>query len=344
MRKLLNTLFVTTPESYLSLDGNNVVILKKGETLFRIPVCNLEGIICFNYMGASPKLMQYCTENNIYISFLSPDGRYLASINGKIRGNVLLRKRQYLMSENESFCLNISKLIIKAKIYNSRVVINRTTRDNQQKFNVNSLIQAANRLKELIYEVDTCVDFNKLRGLEGDSARMYFSVINDMIIQQKTSFIFNGRSRRPPLDNVNALLSFGYSLLAHDIEAALTSVGLDPYVGFFHTDRPGRISLALDLMEEFRAVFVDRFALTLINLKQITSQDFIKKESGAIMLNDNGRKTFITEWQKRKHETIMHPFLNIRVKIGLFPYVQSLILSRYLRNEINDYVPYFKRN
>lgn len=344
MRKLLNTLFVTTPDAYLSLDGNNVVILKNGNVLFRIPVCNIEGIVCFNYMGASPKLMQYCTDNNIYISFLSPSGDYLASINGKIRGNVLLRKRQYLMSEDEEFCLGISKNIIKAKIYNSRVEINRSIRDNQNKTDVSRLRFASDRLKELVYEVDNCKDFSELRGVEGDSARMYFSVFNDMIIQQKSDFVFDGRSRRPPLDNVNALLSFGYSLFAHDMEAALTSVGLDPYVGFFHTDRPGRISLALDIMEEFRAVFVDRFVLTLINLRQIAKKDFVKQESDAILLTDDGRKLFLTEWQKRKFENVVHPFLGENIRLGLFPYVQALILSRYLRNEIETYVPYFKRN
>lgn len=344
MRKLLNTLYVTTPDAYLSLDGNNVVLLKEGNVLFRIPVCNIEGIVCFNYLGASPKLMQYCTDNNIYISFLSPSGEFLASVSGKIKGNVLLRKRQYINSEDANFCLGISKNIIKAKIYNSRVEVNRSIRDNQEKMDVSHLKHASERLKELVFEVDKCKDFADLRGVEGDSARMYFSTFNEMIIQQKKDFVFNGRSRRPPLDNVNALLSFGYSLLAREIEAALISVGLDPYVGFLHTDRPGRISLALDIMEEFRAVFVDRFVLTLINLRQITKKDFIKKESGAIVLTDNARKLFLSEWQKRKYENVIHPFLGEKVRIGLFPYIQAIILSRYLRNEIETYVPFFKRN
>jgi CRISPR-associated protein Cas1 len=344
MRKLLNTLYVTTPGAYLSLDGNNVVILKDGNVLFRIPVCNTEGIVCFNYLGASPKLMKYCTDNNIFISFLTPSGEFLASVYGKIRGNVLLRKKQYLMSEDPEFCLGIAKNIIKAKIFNSRVEINRSIRDNQTKIDVARLKYASDRLKELVFDVDKCKDFSELRGVEGDSARMYFSAFNDMIIQHKNDFVFHGRSRRPPLDNVNALLSFGYSLLAREIEAALISVGLDPYVGFLHTDRPGRISLALDIIEEFRAAFVDRFVLTLINLRQITKKDFIKKESGAIVLTDNGRKVFLGEWQKRKFENVMHPFLGERVRLGLFPYVQAMILSRYLRNEIDTYIPYFKRN
>jgi CRISPR-associated protein Cas1 len=343
MRKLLNTLFITTPESYLSLDGNNVVLLKEGKETFRIPVNNLEGIISFNYLGASPKLMQYCTENNILISFMSPSGRYMAGINGKIRGNVLLRKKQYLSSVNKEFCLDISKVIIASKLYNSRVEICRSIRDNSDKIDVTNLERAALGLKQSISQIKNCCCADDLRGLEGDSARLYFSVFNDMVIQQKSDFVFCGRSKRPPLDNINAMLSFGYSLLAHDIEAALLSVGLDPYVGFFHTDRPGRISLALDIMEEFRAVFVDRFVLTLINLRQINASDFIKKESEGILLTDDARKTFLCEWQKKKQEEIIHPFSGEKIKIGLLPYMQALILSRYLREEINAYVPYYKR-
>lgn len=343
MKKLLNTIYVTTPESYLSLDGNNIVILKGSETLFRIPINNIESIICFNYMGASPKLMQYCTDNNIHISFLSPNGRYLAGIYGKIKGNVLLRKKQYLMSEDNEFCLNISKNIICSKIFNCRYEINRSIRDNQDKIDVCNLKKSSVELKESINKVKACKDFAELRGIEGDVARQYFSTFNDMIIQQKETFFWSGRTRRPPLDNINALLSFGYSLLSHDVESALLSVGLDPYVGFFHTDRPGRISLALDIMEELRAILVDRFVLSLINLKQLNEKDFIKKESGGVILTDYARKLFLTEWQKRKQEEVIHSFIGEKIKIGLIPYSQSLILSRYLRGEINEYVPFFKR-
>lgn len=343
MRKLLNTLFVTTPEGYLSLDGLNIVLLKDGIEIFRIPMCNIEGIVCFNYLGASPKLMKLCTDNNIYISFLSPEGRYLAGISGKIRGNVLLRKRQYILSENIDFSLKISKNIILSKIYNSRVEINRTIRDNPYIVNIEQLKHASKHLKLMLSQIDSCKSFDALRGLEGDAARLYFSVFNIMILHQKESFVFNGRSKRPPLDNVNALLSFGYSLLAHDVESALTSVGLDPYVGFFHTDRPGRISLALDVMEEFRSVLVDRFVLTLINLKQLKFKDFIYQDNGSVLLSDEGRKKFLSEWQKRKQDQITHYFTGEKIKLGLLPYVQALILSRYLRNEINDYVPFFKR-
>lgn len=343
MRKLLNTLFVTTPKCYLSLDGNNVVILQDNNVLFRIPVCNLEGIICFNFMGASPKLMEYCCNNNIYLSFMTPEGRFMAGVYGKIKGNVLLRKKQYLMSENEQFALNISKNIICSKIYNSRYEINRTIRDYSDRIDILRLQNASDNLKMSIEDVNKCQLFDSLRGIEGDTARLYFSIFNDMILQQKEDFIFHGRSKRPPLDNVNALISFGYSLLAHDVASALYSVGLDPYVGFYHTDRPGRISLALDIMEEFRAILVDRFVITLINLRQINKSHFIYKESNSILLTEEGRKIFIYEWQKRKQEEIRHYYIGEKIKLGLLPYVQTLILSRYLRNEIDEYVPYFKR-
>ena len=343
MRKLLNTLFVTTPESYLSLEGNNIVLLKDKEIIFRVPVNNLESIICFNYLGASPKLMQYCTDNNIHISFMSVSGRYLAGITGKIKGNVLLRKKQYLMSEDNEFCLKISKNIISSKLYNSRAEINRSIRDNQDFIDTSNLKLSADSLKNSILFIKDCRSLDELRGIEGDAARQYFSSFNDMVIQQKESFIFYGRTKRPPLDNVNALLSFGYSLLAHDVEAALMSVGIDPYVGFFHTDRPGRISLALDIMEELRSVYVDRFVLTLINLRQIKADDFLHKESEGIIMTEEARKLFLTQWQNRKQEEIIHPFCGEKIKIGLLPYVQALIISRYLRDEINDYVPYYKR-
>jgi len=343
MRKLLNTLFITTPDCYLSLDGNNVVVLKDNERLFRVPVTNLEGIICFNYQGASPMLMKYCTDHNILISFLHQSGRYLASVTGKIKGNVLLRKKQYMLSEDQNFSLNIAKIMIAAKLFNTRYEINRTIRDNELEHDMSNLKKVAHKLKESIPLTLKCDSFQELRGIEGDNARFYFNQFNDMIIQQKQKFKFHGRSRRPPLDNVNAMLSFGYALLGHDIEASLLSVGIDPYVGFLHTDRPGRISLALDIMEELRATIVDRFVLTLINLRQINEKHFIYKENSAVLLNDEGRKVFITQWHKKKNEEIKHPFTKEKIKMGLIPYVQALILSRYLRGEINEYVPFLRR-
>lgn len=342
MRKLLNTLFVTTPDCYLSLDGNNVVLLQNNKNIFRIPTCNIEGIICFNYLGASPQLMKHCSDNNIHISFISPNGRYMAGVTGKIHGNVLLRKKQYFMSENEQFCLNISKSIIVSKIFNSRYEVNRTIRDYSERTNLKLLESISEHLKNSILLVKECNNFDDLRGIEGEAAKQYFTSFNEMIQQQKTDFSFYERTKRPPLDNINTLLSFGYSLLAHDVEAALLSVGLDPYVGFLHTDRPGRISLALDIMEEFRSYFVDRFIISLINLKIINKDHFLQKESEGIILTNEGRKSFLNEWQKRKQEEIKHPFIEEKVKIGLIPYIQSLLLSRYLRNEIDNYPPFMR--
>jgi len=343
LRKLLNTLYVTTPEAFLSLDGNNAVLLLDGKAIFRIPVTNLESVVCFNYLGASPKFMQYCTDRNINISFMTPNGRYMAGINGRIKGNVLLRKKQYFVSEDTEFCLNIAKNIIVAKLFNCRYEVNRSVRDNKDKIDVSALERTSEELKNAMTAVGLCRSMEELRGVEGDAARQYFSTFNDMIVRQKTDFVFSGRTRRPPLDNVNALLSFGYALLAHEVEAALLCVGLDPYVGFMHTDRPGRISLALDMMEEFRVTVVDRFVLTLINLKQINADDFMHKESEGILMTEVARKVFLTEWQKRKQEDVVHGFIGEKMKAGLIPYAQAMILSRYLRNEINDYAPYFKR-
>ena len=343
MRKLLNTLFITTPDCYISLDGNNVVLLKDSKEIFRIPMCNIEGIVSFNYLGASPQLMKHCTDNNIHISFISPSGRFLAGIVGKIHGNVLLRKKQYILSEDDEFCLSISKNIIASKIFNSRFEINRTIRDYGDKIDTKRLSFVSEHLKKSILLVKDSDNFNDLRGLEGEAARAYFSSFNDLIQQQKFDFAFYERSKRPPLDNVNALLSFGYSLLAHDVESALLSVGLDPYVGFFHTDRPGRISLALDIMEELRSFIVDRFVITLINLKILKAEHFLKKESEGVILTTEGRKTFLNEWQKKKQEEIFHPFIEEKIKIGLIPYVQSLLLSRFLRNHLDDYPPFMRK-
>jgi CRISPR-associated protein Cas1 len=343
VRKLLNTLYIVTPDAYLSLDGNNAVLLKDNEVLFRIPVNNIEGIVCFNYLGASPKFMHYCTDRNIRVSFISPTGRYMAGIYGAVKGNVLLRKKQYFMSEDETFCLDISKTILKAKLFNCRYEVNRSLRDNKDKINAAKLQDTALKLRASISDIDACCSADALRGVEGDCARQYFSSFDDMIIAQKEDFSFSGRTKRPPLDKVNALLSFGYALLAHDVESALLSVGLDPFVGFMHTDRPGRISLALDIMEELRATTVDRLVLSAINLKQLNDKDFVRKESGAVVLTDDARKVFLTLWQKKKQESIRHDYTGEQISYGLIPYVQALILSRYLRGEINAYVPFFRK-
>lgn len=335
MRKLLNTLYVTTPEAYLSKDGENVVVKIKDEERFRIPILNIEGIVSFGYMGASPQLIKMCTEHNVGLSFLSSNGEFLGRVSGKVRGNVLLRRIQYRIADDKEKSLQISSVFVAGKIANMRSIIERYRRDYGK---------ADDGLEEISLHLKMCKrrafhanDSDSLRGLEGDAANCYFSVFNKMIIQQKNSFVFNGRNRRPPKDKVNALLSFLYTLLAHDIQSALETVGLDPFVGFMHTDRPGRASLALDMMEEFRAYFCDRLVLSLINRRQISEKDFIIQGEAGVVMSDNGRKMVIQAWQNKKQEEIIHPYLKEKVKIGLLPYIQAMIMARYLRGELDNY-------
>jgi CRISPR-associated protein Cas1 len=334
MRKLLNTLYITTPESYLSKDGLNVVVSVKQEEIFRIPIINLESIITFGYMGASPGLMKLCSDNNVSLSFMSPSGQFIGRIQGNTKGNVLLRKKQYLLSDDNDKSLHISQLIISAKIQNSRNVLRRYIRDYG---NMPEIENAATALDYSKKKSLKCNSMEQLRGIEGDAANTYFGIFNFLIRTDKKGFEFNGRNKRPPKDRVNAMLSFAYTLLANETAAALESVGLDPYVGFMHTLRPGRASLALDIMEELRAYLGDRFVLTLINRKQVNINDFIEQGDTGIIMTDNFKKDFIRQWQGRKKEEITHPFLNEKIQIGLLPYAQALLLARYIREDINDY-------
>ncbi|MGG1553023.1 type I-C CRISPR-associated endonuclease Cas1c [Paenibacillus ferrarius] len=337
MKKLLNTLFISQPEVYLSLDGDNVVVLKGEEKLGRIPLHNLEAIISFGYTGASPALMGYCAERNIAISFFTANGRFLARVIGESRGNVVLRKKQYALSENEQQSALIARNLIASKIYNHKWMLERMTRDYPLRIDVTAFKSASQQLSGMIQEVRACEDLQRLRGLEGQAAVSYFGLLDAMILQQKEDFYFHSRSRRPPMDNVNALLSFAYSLLAHDVAAALEGVGLDAYVGFLHRDRPGRASLALDMMEELRGVCCDRFVLSLINKKVVSPDDFMRKENGAVILKDEGRKKFLNAWQTRKQEKITHPYLGENIAWGLVPHAQALLLARYLRNDLDEY-------
>ncbi len=341
MRKLLNTLYVTTPESYLHRDGENVLVKVGSEEKFRIPAHNLEGIVCFGYMGASPHLMQLCSEHNIGLSFLTPHGKFLGRVNGRVRGNVLLRRTQYRVADNPTASLTISKGFIAGKIVNCRTVLGRSLRDHGEIIRSDRIRYADNLLIENLEKIENCQDADTLRGIEGNCAKFYFDVLDELILKQKTDFFIHDRNRRPPLDNMNALLSFIYTLLAHDMESALETVGLDPYVGFFHTDRPGRVSLALDMMEELRPFIADRLAISLINLQQISAKDFVKKETGAVFLTDDGRKTLLGAWQKRKQDEITHPYLNEKIPVGLIPYAQSLLMARFLRGDIDGYPPFF---
>lgn len=334
MRKLLNTLYVTTPEAYLSKDGMNVVITVKQEEYFRIPIVNIESIVTFGYMGASPGLMKLCCDSNVSLTFLSPNGRYVGRVEGPVRGNVLLRNTQFQLSKDKSFALELSKVLIAGKIQNYRAILRRHLRDYGEN---NDVSESATLLDIRKQEVFRSESPDQLRGIEGDAALTYFKVLPHLIIHQKDDFVFSGRNRRPPKDAVNALLSFIYTLIAHDVQSALETVGLDPYVGFLHTLRPGRASLALDLMEELRAYLGDRLVLSLINRNQIKINDFVCQGEKGIVMTDNCRKEVLQAWQKRKKEEIMHPYLKEKIPLGLLCYTQAMLLARYLRGDLDNY-------
>ena len=324
----------------MSLDGENVVIIKDNNELGRVPLHNLEGIVVFGYTGASPALMGSCAKHNISLCFMTQYGKFLSRISGEVRGNVTLRKTQYFLSDKKEESIKIARNFIIGKIYNSRWVIERAVRDHSMRVDVQKLKDVSDSLKKSIDMAFVCEDHEVLRGIEGEAAKLYFSVFNDLILQQKEHFSFNGRNKRPPLDNVNALLSFAYTLLTNNIVSALETVGLDPYVGFMHIDRPGRVSLALDLLEELRSVFADRFVISLINKKMISSDGFIKKENGAIIMDDDTKKIFLSAFQEKKQEKITHPFLEEKIEWGMVPYVQSLLLARFIRGDIEEYPPF----
>lgn len=334
MRKLLNTLYITTPESYLSKDGQNVVVSVRQQEMFRIPVINIEGIVTFGYMGVSPGLMKLCTDNNVSLTFLSPNGRFVSRVQGQTRGNVLLRKTQYQLAEDMLWTQHVAQVMIGGKIQNYRNILRRYIRD----YGANEYVEdAAFALEAFKRDVFRSQDKAALMGVEGMAANRYFEVLPWLMTQQRDEFPFTGRNRRPPKDAVNAMLSLAYTLVTNDITASLETVGLDPYVGFLHTLRPGRASLALDMVEELRAYLGDRFVLSLINRRQITPKDFIYQGEKGVQLTDNGRRIFLTAWQNRKKETIIHPFLNEKIPVGLLSHVQAMLLARFIRNDIDDY-------
>lgn len=334
MRILLNTLYVTTPEAYLSKDGLNVVVSVKQSELFRIPIHNIEQIVTFGYMGASPGLMKLCADNGVSLTFLSPNGRYISRSQGPTKGNVLLRKAQYNYSEQAHYALHLSKLFIAGKILNYRSILRRLVRDYGSDEEVEAAAEELRRCKRMVIRADSV---DSVRGFEGEAATAYFGVFSHLLLNQKEDFKFDGRNRRPPKDAVNAMLSFVYTLICNDVTSALETVGLDPYIGFMHTLRPGRPSLSLDLMEELRAYLGDRLVLSLINKRQITIKDFIKQGDEGIVMTDSARKTILTAWQNRKREQITHPYLNEKISIGLLPYVQATLLARFIRKDLDDY-------
>lgn len=340
MRKLLNTLYITTPEAYLSKDGLNVVVSVDKEERFRIPIMNVESIVTFGYMGASPGLMKLCMDNNVALSFMTPQGHFICRVQGQTKGNVLLRKKQYSISEDGNVALHLAKLFILGKVFNTRSILQRYIRDNGANEEVEHVVKQLEWHKKRIMQAES---MDILRGEEGHAANTYFDVFNHLILHQKDDFIFNGRNRRPPKDEVNAMLSFVYTLIANDVAAALESVGLDPYVGFMHTLRPGRTSLALDMMEELRAYLGDRLVLSMINRKQITKKDFIRQSDDSFVMTDSCRKELLNSWQKRKKELIEHPYLKEKIPIGLLPYAQAMLLARFLREDLDDYPVFLMR-
>lgn len=343
MKKHLNTLFVTTQGAYLFKEGETIVVKVEGEVRVRLPVHTIGGIVCFGNVLCSPFLLGFCADNDVTVSFLTERGRFLARVQGPVSGNVLLRREQYRKADDQSSTVEVTKSVLTGKLANCRTVLQRALRDHGEKVNGDAVKQVSSRLSYYLENLDKETHLDALRGIEGDAAHMYFSVFNELITAQKDVFVFEERNRRPPLDNVNSLLSFVYTLLAHDVRSALESVGLDPAVGFLHRDRPGRPGLALDLMEEFRPFFADRLVLSLINLKKVQGKGFTKAESGAVLMSDETRKEVLVSYQNRKQEEIMHPFIGEKVHVGMLFFIQALLFSRFLRGELDAYPPFIWR-
>ena len=340
MKHLLNTLFVTSEDIYLTLDGENVVANRDKQEVARYPLHTLSGIVSFSYAGASPALMGACAQRDVSLAFCTPRGRFLARVTGESSGNVLLRRAQYRAADDPGPCCRIARSMIFGKVYNARWSIERTRRDHGLRLDAAALTAVSAQLKELLPQIIEETSLDSLRGLEGAGATLYFSVFDQLILGEKPLFSFQSRNRRPPLDPVNAMLSFAYSLLTHDCASALESVGLDAYVGFLHRDRPGRTSLALDLMEELRPCMADRFVLTLINNRVVGKSEFEFRENGTVFLNDAGRRSFLKHWQERKREQLTHPYLQEKLPWGLIPYTQALLLARCLRGDLDAYPPF----
>ena len=340
MKKLLNTLFITSEDLYLTLDGENVVINRDKKVEKRYPLHILKGIICFSYAGASPALMGACAERDIDMVFCSPRGRFLARTAGITGGNVLLRREQYRIADDLSRSCEIARNMIFGKLHNARWSMERTLRDHAERTDKEKFQNAISIVKEQMPRAAEETDLDGLRGTEGVAAKAYFSVFDDMLLRNKDAFFFHGRSRRPPLDRVNAMLSFAYALLASNCASALESVGLDSYVGLMHRDRPGRQSLALDLMEELRPCLADRFVLSAVNNRVVAPTDFEESGSGAFTLTDHGRKAFLKAWKDKMDSTLTHPYLNEKLPWGLVPYVQALLLTRFIRKDLEAYPPF----
>lgn len=343
MRKMLNTLYVTTQGAYLNKEGETVAVNIERETRLRLPIHTLSSIVCFGQVTCSPFLLGHCAENDVSVSFMTAHGRFLARVQGPVAGNVLLRRAQYRQADDPVASARLARLFVLGKVVNCRTVMSRALRDHGEKINAPEMPKKVALFAKVARNLLQEESLDNIRGIEGRAANDYFGHFNDLIVSQKDDFVFAGRNRRPPLDRVNCLLSFLYSLLYHDARSALETVGLDPAVGFLHRDRPGRLSLALDLMEEFRPVLADRLALSLINLGQMRKKGFRILESGAVAMDDDSRKVLLTEYQKRKQVEIEHPFLKEKIPLGMLMFAQAQLLSRYLRGDLDEYPPFIWR-
>jgi CRISPR-associated protein Cas1 len=344
MKKHLNTLFITTQGSYLAKDGECVLIRVEQTDKARIPIHTLGGIVCFGNVSASPFLLGHCAEHGVAVSFLTENGRFMARVQGPVSGNVLLRREQYRWADDPKRSVEIARYVVTSKLANSRNVLLRAARDHGDDGRDEPLRAAAQRLNDCLRRLQgTDLSLEGVRGIEGEAGATYFGAFDSLVTSDEEAFRFTGRNRRPPLDPTNCLLSFLYTLLVHDIRAAIECVGLDPAVGFLHRDRPGRPGLALDILEEFRAVVADRLALSLINLGQLKPRGFKKLESGAVLMEDDTRKDVIIAYQKRKQEVVEQPFLQEKMPVGLLWHTQALLLARHIRGDLDGYPPYLKR-
>lgn len=341
MKKLLNTLFVTSQGSYLSKDGECIVVRFESGEKKRFPVHVLDGVVCFGNVLCSPFLLGHCADKGLAVSFLTERGRYLAAVHGPQSGNILLRREQYRRADDSDASARIARNIIAGKVANSRTVLRRCLRDYPDRVNLDRIKGAVSVLDGCALRLRANIGLDEARGLEGLAANTYFGVFGELLLRKDSVFFFNGRVRRPPLDNVNCLLSFVYTLLAHDIRSALEASGLDPQAGFLHRDRAGRPGLALDMMEEFRSFLADRLVLSLINRGEVGGKGFVTKESGAVFMDDETRKVVLTAWQKRKSTEIMHPFIKERIPLGIAFHIQARLMARYLRGDIDGYPPFF---
>jgi CRISPR-associated protein Cas1 len=341
VKKLLNTLYILTPDSYLFFRNETICVRVGGEEKVSVPAISIEAIICFSQVTVSTPLIGFCGERGIGLVFLSPHGRFLGRVTGPVSGNVLLRKKQYATLDDAGFSADFVRTLLLAKIRNSKAVLMRSARTTSDQKNAQSLYHAAEKLSGTATLLEDQTDVDSMRGIEGAAATIYFSQF-DQMLSDSCGFHFETRSRRPPRNEVNAVLSFVYTLLSREIQSALESVGLDPNTGYLHALRPGRPSFALDLLEELRAPLCDRFTLSLFNKRQLSQQDFETDEE-AVYLNDKGRRTVLTAWQRRKAEEVQHPFLNEKIQIGMIPFSQAMLFARVLRRDLDCYPPFVWR-